>query len=255
MAFFDEMKHKVTQVGQSAAKSAKDFSEVTRLNSEISDAESRINQLYNRIGYEVYCAYSANPLPEVKELIEQINGLHETIEDRRAQIQAINAASRCPNCGAKIRSDMAFCSNCGAHLVQPEQPKATASAFCSSCGAPLAAGAAFCTGCGARVSAPEPAAAPAPVLVTPAPQPVPQPQPVQASVCPSCGEPLAAGTAFCTGCGARVSAPEPAAPAAAPAPVLVTPAPQPVQASVCPNCGEPLPADATFCINCGTKLG
>ena len=260
MAFFDEMKHKVTQVGQSAAKSAKDFSEVTRLNSEISDAESRINQLYNRIGYEVYCAYSANPLPEVKELIEQINGLHETIEDRRAQIQAINAASRCPNCGAKIRPDMAFCSNCGAHLVQPEQPKAAASAFCSNCGAPLAAGAAFCTGCGARVSAPEPAApaaAPATVLVTPAPQPVPQPmpqpmpQPVQASVCPNCGEPLAAGTAFCTSCGARIGA----APAAAPATVLVTPAPQPVQASVCPNCGEPLPADATFCINCGTKLG
>ena len=201
MAFFDEMKHKVTQVGQSAAKSAKDFSEVTRLNSEISDAESRINQLYNRIGYEVYCAYSANPLPEVKELIEQINGLHETIEDRRAQIQAINAANRCPNCGAKIRSDMAFCSNCGAHLVQPEKPKAAASAFCSNCGAPLAAGAAFCTGCGARVSAPEPAApaaAPATVLVTPAPQPV------QASVCPNCGEPLPADATFCINCGTKL---------------------------------------------------
>lgn len=201
MAFFDEMKHKVTQVGQSAAKSAKDFSEITRLNSEISDAESRINQLYNRIGYEVYCAYSANPLPEVKELIEQINGLHETIEDRRAQIQAINAASRCPNCGAKIRPDMAFCSNCGAHLVQPEQPKAAASAFCSNCGAPLAAGAAFCTGCGARVSAPEPAApaaAPATVLVTPAPQPV------QTSVCPNCGEPLPVDATFCINCGTKL---------------------------------------------------
>lgn len=201
MAFFDEMKHKVTQVGQSAAKGAKDFSEVTRLNSEISDAESRINQLYNRIGYEVYCAYSANPLPEVKELIEQINGLHETIEARRAQIQAINAASRCPNCGAKIRPDMAFCSNCGAHLVQPERPKAAASAFCSNCGAPLAAGAAFCTGCGARVSAPEsvaPAAAPAAVLVTPAPQPV------QASVCPNCGEPLPADATFCINCGTKL---------------------------------------------------
>ena len=63
MAFFDEMKNRVTQASQSAAKSAKEFSEITRLNGEISDAESRINQLYNQIGYEVYCAYSAHPLP------------------------------------------------------------------------------------------------------------------------------------------------------------------------------------------------
>lgn len=200
MAFFDEMKHKVTQVSQSAAKSAKEFSEVTRLNNEISDAESQINQLYNRIGYEVYCAYSANPLPEVRELIEQVNGLHDKIENCRTQIQVINAASRCPSCGAKIRSDMAFCSNCGARLVQPEPPKPAAQAFCSNCGAPLAEGAAFCTSCGARVSTPEPAAAPTPVLVTPAPQP----QPVQPSVCPSCGEPIPADATFCINCGAKL---------------------------------------------------
>ena len=32
MAFFDEMKNRVTQASQSAAKSAKEFSEITRLN-------------------------------------------------------------------------------------------------------------------------------------------------------------------------------------------------------------------------------
>ena len=108
MAFFDEMKNRVTQASQSAAKSAKEFSEITRLNGEISDAESRINQLYNQIGYEVYCAYSAHPLPEAADLIEQVNALHDKIENCRMQIQTINAASRCPNCGAKIRPGMAF---------------------------------------------------------------------------------------------------------------------------------------------------
>ena len=81
MAFFDEMKNRVTQASQSAAKSAKEFSEITRLNGEISDAESRINQLYNQIGYEVYCAYSAHPLPEAADLIEQVNALHDKIEN------------------------------------------------------------------------------------------------------------------------------------------------------------------------------
>ena len=136
MAFFDEMKNRVTQASQSAAKSAKEFSEITRLNGEISDAESRINQLYNQIGYEVYCAYSAHPLPEAADLIEQVNALHDKIENCRMQIQTINAASRCPNCGAKIRPGMAFCSGCGARLVQAEPAQPAAQAFCQNCGAP-----------------------------------------------------------------------------------------------------------------------
>ena len=163
MAFFDEMKNRVTQASQSAAKSAKEFSEITRLNGEISDAESRINQLYNQIGYEVYCAYSAHPLPEAADLIEQVNALHDKIENCRMQIQTINAASRCPNCGAKIRPGMAFCSGCGARLVQAEPAQPAAQAFCQNCGAPLAPGAAFCTSCGTRVEQPAaPTPAPAP---------------------------------------------------------------------------------------------
>ena len=226
MAFFDEMKNRVTQASQSAAKSAKEFSEITRLNGEISDAESRINQLYNQIGYEVYCAYSAHPRPEPADLIEQVNALHDKIENCRMQIQTINAASRCPNCGAKIRPGMAFCSGCGARLVQAEPAQPAAQAFCQNCGAPLAPGAALCTSCGTRVeqpAAPTPAPAPAPAApaqsaaFAPAPSFQQPTQPVQQPV------------------------QQPAQPAAP-------------QTSVCPSCGEPIPADATFCINCGAKL-
>ena len=61
---------------------------------------------------------------------------------------------RCPNCGAKIRPGMAFCSGCGARLVQAEPAQPAAQAFCQNCGAPLAPGAAFCTSCGTRVEQP-----------------------------------------------------------------------------------------------------
>ena len=64
MAFFDEMKNRVTQASQSAAKSAKEFSEITRLTGESSDAESRINQLYNQIGYEGYAPTAHTPCPK-----------------------------------------------------------------------------------------------------------------------------------------------------------------------------------------------
>ena len=96
MAFFDDVKKKVTQAGHSAAKSARDFSETAKLNSQISDAQKQINQLYTQIGYEIYCAHNADPLPEVAQLIEQLNALHTQIEGLQAQIQTINAGSICP---------------------------------------------------------------------------------------------------------------------------------------------------------------
>ena len=233
MAFFDEMKQRVSQVGQSASKSAREFSETTRLNSEISNAKNKINQLYNQIGYAVYCAYSTHPLPEAADLIAQVNELHEKIEACQAQIQALAAASHCPNCGAKIRPDMMFCASCGAKLPQQEPPKAAAQAFCPSCGAPLAAGAVFCTNCGNRVGeASVPQRSPDPAVNVGAPVFVQQPQPVQPQ--PMQPQPMQ---------------PQPVQPQP------VQPQPQPVQAeNVCPVCGEPLPAGATFCINCGSKL-
>lgn len=204
MAFFDEMKQKVSQVGQSASKSAKEFSETSRLNSEITAAKNKINQLYNQIGYTVYCAYSENPLPEAANLIEQVNALHDQIGYCQAQIQALNASSRCSNCGAKIRPGMAFCSSCGIRLPQPELTKPAAQSFCPNCGSPVTGDTAFCPNCGFRVQ--EAAAPVAVVSVQPNAivQP-PAPQVAQPMVCPGCGEPIPVDATFCINCGTKLN--------------------------------------------------
>lgn len=68
------------------------------------------------------------------------------------------------------------------------------------------------------------------------------PQPA-GNVCGKCGTTLAPGSAFCTACGTRVEA---AAPAAAPAPVP--------QTYVCTACGAQLAPGSAFCTKCGTKI-
>ncbi len=154
MAFFHKVKDTFSQAGQSTVKMAKEFSETTKLNNEISEAETQINNLYLEIGYQIYVAHSADPLPEVAELIEKINALHDKIDDNRAQIQAINAAGHCPNCGAKIKPGMAFCSSCGTKLAveQPQpEPKPAKPMFCANCGAQVSPDASFCTSCGAPI--------------------------------------------------------------------------------------------------------
>lgn len=243
MAFFDDVKNKVTQVGHSAAKSARDFSETTKLNSQISDTEKQINQLYTQIGYEIYCAHNADPLPEVAQLIEQLNALHDQIEGLRAQVQTINASSLCPGCGAKIRPGMAFCSSCGTKLPQPEpaQPAAPQNR-CPVCGAPTAADALFCTSCGTRLTLPEElngldeCSAPTGLVMDQLPE-----------ICPTCGTVLPKGTIYCTNCGSSVL------PTAGVQPQPeVQPASQPVpQNTVCPRCGTTLAAGTLFCTNCG----
>jgi hypothetical protein len=158
---------------------------------------------------------------------------------------------------------------------------------------------AFCTGCGARlilpqaepaaVSEPEPVAEiepmPAPdIVATPIQElafeevPVPTPEPA-CNVCPTCGKERISGMAFCTGCGARLTQPEPAtasvpviAPFAAPVmqpvefsakplvieriQVLETESEQPAPAwqSVCAACGMVVASGLSNCPRCGAKV-
>lgn len=154
MAFFDNVRGKLNQAGQTTVQKAKELSEIAKLNAAIAAAERQINDLYGKLGYEVYCAYNENPLPEVEELMNQLKELHQNIENCRVQIKEITAVDTCPNCGARISKDMIFCSGCGSKLEVPQPEvveEAQTAAFCGACGAELAPGAIFCTNCGNKV--------------------------------------------------------------------------------------------------------
>ena len=149
MAIYDNLKDKLSQTSQSAVSRVKDLSETMRLNTEIGDIENQINDLYSKIGYEVYIAYKDKPLPEVEGMIAEISELHNRIEESKLLIQAMQSANTCPACGNKIKPGMAFCSSCGAKLPEAAAPERAA--FCSQCGAPAVDGADFCMSCGAEL--------------------------------------------------------------------------------------------------------
>ncbi len=244
-------------------------------------------------------------------------------------------ADTCPTCGKERIAGMAFCINCGARLPQAEpaavsapepvqdiEPKpepdisatpmqglafeevpvpapSPVAGTCPTCGKERIPGMAFCTGCGARLTAPqtEPAevSAPEPVAeIEPVPEPdiaatpiqelafeeVPVSAPVPAgNVCPTCGKERTPGMAFCTGCGARLSQPEPAAasvPVISPvdSPVMPpvdlsaksfvieriqmpeqeTEQPAPAWQSVCAACGMVVASGLRNCPRCGAKV-
>lgn len=157
MAFFDKMKQAFEETSQTARQKTKDLSSVTRLNAQISDAERKINDLYYKLGFEVYKAYRENPLEAGAVQIGEINYLHKVIADCKAQIATINQASLCPGCGAKIGKNMAFCGSCGYKLpvVEVEEPAKPAKPACPNCGTEITEESAFCSNCGHRLGAAE----------------------------------------------------------------------------------------------------
>lgn len=157
MAFFDNMKKMVTETSQNAVQKTKDLTAVTRLNAQIGEAENKINNLYYKLGFEIYRAYREEPLEAGAEQIAQITELHKVIADCKAQIATINQASLCPQCGAKVSKGMAFCSSCGFKLPAEEakQPAEEAKQVkvCSKCGTEIIGNDPFCTVCGNNLNA------------------------------------------------------------------------------------------------------
>ena len=174
----------------------------------------------------------------------------------------VNTGTKCPVCGKELPSDTIFCTGCGTRVINSQNASAVTPApapmpvptpaptpapapvntgiKCPVCGKEVAPDTAFCTGCGTKIinNQTTPVSIPTP---TPAPAPVPAPAPAQSvATCSNCGKPITPGSAFCTGCGARVSQSSPA----------------PVQESFkfCNQCGTKLPGSSVFCTKCGNKL-
>ena len=122
MAFFDELGKKLTDGGQKAAEQARAFAEVNKLNSQVSDQEKKMRQVYAQIGRDYYEAHTNDPEDCVKASVEAINLAKQTIEKLKAQITAIKGGSTCPKCGAAISKGTVFCSQCGEKIPAAPEP-------------------------------------------------------------------------------------------------------------------------------------
>lgn len=149
MAFFDDVRGRVSHAGKSAVQKTKDFAETTRLNSAISETRRKINELYKVIGQEIFSTYQEKPLPEVADYISKIKEHNLQIRDYQEQIRRINAFVICPQCNTKAKEDAIFCAECGYKF--PKNMAGQMNEFCPGCGSPVNSEMTFCNVCGKQI--------------------------------------------------------------------------------------------------------
>lgn len=154
MALFEQIGKRLVDAGQGVAQQTKNFADVTRLNSEISEKERKITQLYQTIGQTYYQNHSQAPEPEYRQTVEEIQALLAEIAQYQEEIKQIKGIVKCPSCGADVPLRAAFCNSCGARMTPeaPPAPPEEGSRVCSVCGAAVAEGNQFCTHCGTRLN-------------------------------------------------------------------------------------------------------
>ena len=153
MAFFEQLGKRITDTGQGVVQQTKNFADVTRLNSEVSDMEKKIAQLYTSIGRAYYEQHQEDPAPEHRQEVEEIGRLFAEIARRQEEIKQIRGIVKCPGCGANVPVQAAFCSACGTKIAPASpaaEPPAGDAQLCPVCGAASPKGNRFCIHCGAQ---------------------------------------------------------------------------------------------------------
>lgn len=196
MAFWDNFSQKASETTAKAMQKAKEMSDIAKLNSMISEEETKINNTYYQIGKLYVAMHSHDYEEEFVGMITTIGEADEKIKSYKQQVQDIKGVMCCTQCGAEIQAGVAFCSSCGAPMPKVQQTNTEDLVRCEGCGAMVKKEARFCTSCGKPMIQ----------LVTSetANETMTVNEKVEDKVCPVCGAKVEDDAAFCTECGNKL---------------------------------------------------
>ena len=121
MAFFDELGKKMSDVAQSAQKTA----EIARLQRQVNLKQDDFDALFAQIGRLYYSCHQrgVQPAEEMDQLCGKVDALAAEIQGLKLKLDDLRHIHRCPGCGAIQHSANRFCANCGARLEDDSIPE------------------------------------------------------------------------------------------------------------------------------------
>ena len=122
MAFFDKVKgfandaaSALNDAAKDVSAGAKEFSDKSKLKRTIKNEEAKMEGMYKAIGEKFYKQNVAAPMGYEQEFAD-IKSASAEISRLKAELDKMEASSKCPGCGAKINSGQKFCQGCGKNL-------------------------------------------------------------------------------------------------------------------------------------------
>lgn len=116
MDFFSKLGSKITDTSEKVAQKTKDAVELTKLKSQISTEENRIQAAFLEIGKKFFEKNAGEVSEEFVESFNIINEAKAKIAEISNTIMDIKGTYNCPNCGTEVATTAAFCANCGSKL-------------------------------------------------------------------------------------------------------------------------------------------
>lgn len=116
--FFSNFGKKISNVGQETVKKTKEIAEISKVSSKIKDEEKKIDGLYTELGKKYFSLYSRNQVAEIQDICAAITESLQAVEAMKKELQLLKGIRICSSCGAEQDNTVAYCSKCGAKLVE-----------------------------------------------------------------------------------------------------------------------------------------
>ncbi len=94
----------------------KEFADITKINSAISDEERKIEDTFREIGKLYLSLRGEDPEVDFAVMVSAIHESERKVAEYKQQIKDIKGVVCCEKCGAEVSNNAAFCSACGAPM-------------------------------------------------------------------------------------------------------------------------------------------
>ena len=116
MSAWDDLKGSLFAAGRDVSQKAKEVSEIAKLKMDIHSKEDFVEKQFASLGRAYYQANKDYASEKDAEQFSVITEAIEEIKRMNQQVLDIQGVVQCPNCGKKVPTGNAFCSECGAKL-------------------------------------------------------------------------------------------------------------------------------------------
>ncbi len=132
MGFIDELLSSAKIVVDKAGKQTDKVLEISKLKYQSIQLQNELGHLYEQLGVATYAkmvqeADNGDLIASLGDEITEVRAALEVVEEKISEQKNLRS---CPNCGAKMPREAAFCSSCGTKLETEEEKPADDAGCC-----------------------------------------------------------------------------------------------------------------------------